>query len=987
MNLNFRCYLRWIALLVLFAQPSWEISADAANWYVRQSGNDQNVGSDRDHAFRSIAKAASTALPGDVIFVGAGMYSKPAVFKNTPAVTRGWIVLYADRQGTYTGDKGDVTLTAESKGWAIRVANVTNILFYGITVQSADDAQQLGYAVLNTGASGHAYFLDCSFNNVLFGIRCIGGQHVSVVSCRFTGTRYGIFATDSSVTAIGDRFRQCAIGIYGRDLVAANVDQCEFLQSTSYAIRCDGKQLHLKRTRVQGGNYGIALGAAEDETATIVDVDVSSSRVGIYAFQGDLEFRDVRLSENRIGIYQGGKCRQLSLEKDDTIAFQNNEYAVYSNPVAGQDGTLSISHQDFRNNQRGIVAHRAATTVEECVFGGGLMGVYVRQNSKLRIAKCRFDGNLNDPNQCHYGIYAQSSGVEIKSCSIAHSRYGCLIDSLNDSSPQLQEVVAENHSVAALYLRGGRWTYDGADKIRFRHSTRGVMARNVRWQVNDVATDETCQYPIMDYEGECSVRNASCRKAKVGFYAYRTKRIDLDRFAASECSSYGVRLHQCIDASVTECDLSNNANGIYVVRDDGRHTSIRSSRFLGNAGYGILLTGTSLDPKEIAGVQVSGNRYGIAVNDFALELNSSMDVQIDDNQYGLVCRRGILSLQEVDLQGNETAAYAYSCAVDVKDSSLAAAKYALIGYLSSDCRIVNSRFSDAQYGLYLRALGEIDVSVSESRVSGAARCGIYLLGDSGGRTQIKLSDLDLSNALHGVVIRDAIVSVDKARLSDLSGVGIYQLSGESRITRCLIDRNNLNWAILARGASCDLRQCYIRQAKYGIGLMTNRGTVTNCVFDRPGYGVYLRGEGAKYGVFHTTIANAGTYGIVRFQGETILQNSIVHSNRVGIYDVGRGGHFDHRSNLVFGQQRDYRNTGAGTGEINDFPFFVDAAEGDLHLAAGSPAINAGDDLSVITSTDLDGNQRPSFRGFEMGAYEYMQPGGSLRVLSWDEVAK
>ena len=76
----------------------------------------------------------------------------------------------------------------------------------------------------------------------------------------------------------------------------------------------------------------------------------------------------------------------------------------------------------------------------------------------------------------------------------------------------------------------------------------------------------------------------------------------------------------------------------------------------------------------------------------------------------------------------------------------------------------------------------------------------------------------------------------------------------------------------------------------------------------------------------------------------------------------------------------------GEGDINKQPVFVDAAAGDLHLAAGSPAINSGADLSSLVSTDIEGNTRPSFRGFEMGAYEYLEPSGSIRVLDWNEVA-
>ncbi len=74
----------------------------------------------------------------------------------------------------------------------------------------------------------------------------------------------------------------------------------------------------------------------------------------------------------------------------------------------------------------------------------------------------------------------------------------------------------------------------------------------------------------------------------------------------------------------------------------------------------------------------------------------------------------------------------------------------------------------------------------------------------------------------------------------------------------------------------------------------------------------------------------------------------------------------------------------GTGNIDADPLFVDDASGDLHLSAGSPCIDAGNNFAVpfFITTDLDGNPRfvddPATKdtGFgdppivDMGAYEF-----------------
>jgi hypothetical protein len=48
--------------------------------------------------------------------------------------------------------------------------------------------------------------------------------------------------------------------------------------------------------------------------------------------------------------------------------------------------------------------------------------------------------------------------------------------------------------------------------------------------------------------------------------------------------------------------------------------------------------------------------------------------------------------------------------------------------------------------------------------------------------------------------------------------------------------------------------------------------------------------------------------------------------------------------------------------------FVNAAEGDYHLVAGSSAIDAGRDLTNIVDVDRDGNSRGTMP--DLGAYEF-----------------
>jgi len=90
-------------------------------------------------------------------------------------------------------------------------------------------------------------------------------------------------------------------------------------------------------------------------------------------------------------------------------------------------------------------------------------------------------------------------------------------------------------------------------------------------------------------------------------------------------------------------------------------------------------------------------------------------------------------------------------------------------------------------------------------------------------------------------------------------------------------------------------------------------------------------------------------------GTHTLTNNIIWGNSSGIYTSG--GDLTVTYSIVQGSF-------TGEGNMDEDPLFVDqpaiglGTSGDLRLQACSPAINAGDDVSVpVGTTDLDGNDR------------------------------
>ena len=95
---------------------------------------------------------------------------------------------------------------------------------------------------------------------------------------------------------------------------------------------------------------------------------------------------------------------------------------------------------------------------------------------------------------------------------------------------------------------------------------------------------------------------------------------------------------------------------------------------------------------------------------------------------------------------------------------------------------------------------------------------------------------------------------------------------------------------------------------------------------------------------------------------SILENCIVYGN--GNNNRSTWQYWFDRNPLV--TSFDYREKNVYVGD----PGFVDAANGDYRLAAGSPCIDAGDNSYVTTTTDLAGNARIANGTVDIGCYEY-----------------
>jgi len=220
-----------------------------------------------------------------------------------------------------------------------------------------------------------------------------------------------------------------------------------------------------------------------------------------------------------------------------------------------------------------------------------------------------------------------------------------------------------------------------------------------------------------------------------------------------------------------------------------------------------------------------------------------------------------------------------------------------------------------------------------------------------------------------------------------SGGGVY-LDGNAKVNGNIISNNKATLIggglLLWSAVALDSNIIISNTANSGGGLylwgsnaIFTNNVVANNQANATGSGIYIRGSSPK--LLHTTVAhNTGGdgSGIYIDGGNVALTNTILVSHTVGIALATGTAILETTlwGNGPWANQRDW--DGAGTlitGPHNYWgdPAFIDPINGNYHIGPGSAAIDTGVDAGVYD--DIDGDIRPLYSGYDIGADEFPYP--------------
>jgi len=265
--------------------------------------------------------------------------------------------------------------------------------------------------------------------------------------------------------------------------------------------------------------------------------------------------------------------------------------------------------------------------------------------------------------------------------------------------------------------------------------------------------------------------------------------------------------------------------------------------------------------------------------------------------------------------------------------------------------------------------------------------GYQIPGSTNGNGAVQCVYLNDGATLSGFTLTNG------ATQSSGSGGGVYCVSTNCLVTNCVIT-GNAAYSFGGGAYSGTLINCSltgnIAMDRNSEGGGTCQSSLINCILTG-NYAVYAGGGSAGGTLINCIVAN--NFGSGGIAGGTLINCTVVNNSGGGTYQgtlynciVYYNSPENSYQGGVFNNCCVIPLPVSGINNITNAPRFVNLPAGDLHLNAGSPCINAGDNSFVTSSTDLDGNPRIIGGTVDLGAYEFRSPVRYVNLINTTPVS-
>ncbi|RMF39154.1 MAG: right-handed parallel beta-helix repeat-containing protein, partial [Planctomycetota bacterium] len=601
----------------------------------------------------------------------------------------------------------------------------------------------------------------------------------------------------------------------------------------------------------------------------------------------------------------------------------------------------------------------------DCQTIGGYAGYYCYRDDKVRIKGCQAE---KASSWGFYTYYVKDAAID--QCT-ARNNGGGFVSSPMMGPFQITNSVAENNSWGNFYI----YRHPDTEDLPLIENCVADGCRYYNVYLNNVPVDKR------------TLRNVTIKNgSNYGLLAYRG---DVDWDADLEVILTGNRYGLAGYYNKMRIRNTKLADNTYATLYSYRGSvEVRNATIEGQT-HAMLTYGPST---VVANSRLRASSHAVHFHPYAESTPARLSVSNTsiENAYYPIYANGY---SNVTKEINAT--------VDIKNvrAKGTGRGYGLLAYYNKEVNAQDFDADNLYYGLYVyRSPAKVSDcqftnmtswgTVANSSPIDMARCdvqsryGIYFYNSE----DAKLTQCTSANSYYGLYCPRTKVAVQDSSLENIGYYGIYAYGDETDIR---FDQSKLEnvrlWGTVLYGGKFAANGSQLN-SRYGLYLGNQQSRIVNSVIDGGYYGLYAWRPDSRHELLQSTVANTRYYGVLAYRGDFVVRNTILDAGYIGIYRATDAARITHDHNLI-SSPRPFVREQLAEGEVtNKKPIFVNAPARDFRLGKASPAINAGTDLSSLVQTDILGNKRPAYRAFEIGAYEYTDAGGSIRILDWDERA-